>query len=73
MSAHILCTCGTRKNWRVLHRNHNHSYFEQPKGGRHYSDYSEIICLRCPLCFRTKAKYVSDIPDFGKGERRPNE
>jgi hypothetical protein len=68
MSGWQPCTCeGTpeekRKNWVVLHRKHNHSYFESPKGCEHYSDYSLVCCLNCSGMFRTKADYVSDLPD----------
>lgn len=72
MSAWIPCTCkGTekekRKSWRVLHRYHNHSYFESPKGEAHYSDYSQVVCINCMGNFRTKANYVSELEDY-KGE-----
>lgn len=66
MSAWIPCRCeGSHKekmkNWRVLHRNCNYSYFEYPKGGRHYSDYSQVVCLNCFGNFRTKSDYVDDL------------
>ena len=34
MSQSFGCKCEIKdkKNWRVIHRNHNHSYFEYPKG-----------------------------------------
>ena len=72
MSGWSACTCkGTwekrRKHWVVYHRYHNHSYFERPKGMEHYSDYSCVGCLKCCGMFRTKAKYVIDLPD-GKNE-----
>lgn len=68
------CSCeGTqkekRKNWRVIHRNHNHSYFEKPKGQQHYSDYSAIICIKCRGFFRTKSSYVCELKDFEEGEK----
>lgn len=49
-----------RQNWRVIHRHHNHSIFH---GGYQASDYSEILCLVCGNYWRTKAKYVDDLPD----------
>ena len=74
MSGWSPCTCkGTRKermkNWRVYHRNHNHSYFESPKGEEHYSDYSAVGCLKCTGFFRTKADYVFGLKDHKSGEK----
>jgi len=75
MSGHSPCICsGTwkekRKNWRIVHRNHNHSYFESPKGDFHYSDYSLVVCIAkgCYGCFRSKAKYINNLPDIKEGE-----
>ena len=67
MSEMKTCDCG-RENYRVLHRNHNHSYFEYPQGGEHYSDYSGIICLKCGWHFRSKAKWVEGCPDISSSE-----
>lgn len=72
MSAHNPCTCkgkNRRKKWVVVHRNCNYSYFESPKGGKHYSVYSLVTCktVGCSGFFRTKAKYVDGLPD-GKNE-----
>ena len=69
MSSWIACSCnGTweekRKNWRIIDRNCNYSYFEYPKGQRHYSDYSLVTCLRCTGMFRTKANYVDDLENY---------
>jgi hypothetical protein len=66
MSGHSPCTClGTwkekRRNWIVLDRNCNYSYFEAPKGEKHYSDYSTVSCTKCNGKFRSKANYVSDL------------
>lgn len=65
MSGHIACICGNRKNWKVIHRNHNHSYFESPKGCGHYSNYSQIRCFSkgCNGNFRSKGSYVNGLPD----------
>ena len=72
MSGHNPCRCGTRINWRVMHRYHNHSYFESPKGGEHWSRYSTVFCISegCTGCFRTKSDYVVDLPDY-KEEEKP--
>ena len=69
MSAHIACTCnGTRKqkmkNWYITVRNGNYSYFEKPKGKRHYSDYSTVMCSKCGMYIRSKAEYVLNLPDI---------
>ena len=68
MSGWQPCTCeGTfkekRKNWYVYRRNYNLSYFESPKGGRHYSEWSSVGCRKCLANFRTKANYVSELPN----------
>lgn len=66
------CKCEERKkpveerNWKVIHRHCNYSYFEYPKGQQHSSEYSEVICLSCNACGRTKAKYVDDLEDWKK-------
>jgi len=67
MSTMKTCMC-ERKHYRVEHRNHNHSFFESPKGLSHYSDYSGIRCMRCGWCFRSKAKWVFGCPDLSKQE-----
>ena len=68
MSAGNPCTCpGTRndkmKNWVVTRRYGNCSAFN----GYHFtpSDYSAISCTveGCTGCWRTKADYVSQLPD----------
>jgi len=71
MSGGNPCICeGTKeermKYWRVRYRNCNYSYFEYPKGQKHYSDYSLVVCLRCTGCFRTKANYVHELKDEEK-------
>ena len=67
MSNMQTCLCD-RKHYRVEHRNHNHSYYETPKGQAHYSNYSGIRCLNCGWCFRTKAKWVFSCPDITEEE-----
>jgi len=67
MSVTKTCLCD-RSNYRVEHRNHNHSYFETPKGLAHYSDYSGIRCLACGWRFRTKARWVLSCPDITEDE-----
>lgn len=72
MSGHIPCICKDKRNWRVIHRNHNHSSFESPPYAEHRSDYSLILCFDegCNGNFRSKADYVYSIPDIsGKEEK----
>lgn len=47
----------------VVHRRHNHSHFESPKGEEHYSLYSTVRCTKCGAIGSTKAKYVDDLDD----------
>lgn len=63
MSVQKQCNC-PRSYYRVEHRKHNHSYFEYPKGGEHYSDYSGVSCMRCGWRFRCREKWVDAIPDI---------
>lgn len=47
-------------NWRVVHYRCNHSAFN---GYRHTcSDYSAVTCEKCGRVWRTKAKYVDNLP-----------
>lgn len=67
MSGGLGCTCpGTaeekRKHWRVEVRNANHSAFSGYR--RTPSRYSRIRCLQCGHVWRTKAKYVAELPDY---------
>lgn len=73
MSVSFNCQCDERKksdvktrNWVVVDRLCNHSAFN----GYRYtpSDYSHIKCLTCGKCGRTKAKYVSELPDATQEE-----
>jgi len=70
MSVSFGCKCviKDKNNWRVIHRNHNHSYFEYPKGAEHYSKYSTVRCMECQSIGRTKAKYVDDLLDINEEE-----
>lgn len=63
------CDC-LRQYYRVVHRHHNHSYFESPQGQPHYSNYSGIVCMRCGWRFRTKAKWVNGCPDLNEQEEQ---
>ena len=65
MSSGAFCICKPvdRAVWRVMHRNHNHSYFEYPKGGEHYSQYSTVRCTKCHSVWHTKAAYVLSLKD----------
>lgn len=65
MSANIPCRCsGTReeksKNWVIRQYKENRSAFN----GYHPtpSDYSAIHCTKCLAGWRTKARYVQDLP-----------
>lgn len=62
------CKVKDKSNWRVLDRNCNYSYFEAPKGCKHLSDYSTVVCLKCRAMGRTKAKYVDGLEDVKGGE-----
>ena len=65
MSAHIPCICipRDRSGWVVRLRKCNYSYFERPKGQKHFSEYSTVVCKKCGGTWRTKAKYVDELPD----------
>lgn len=68
MTGDTRCLCvGPRsekkQNWVVLHRNHNHSVFEYPAGKEHPSAYSAILCKKCQMVWRSKARYVDDLPN----------
>lgn len=57
------CTCADRTAWEVWTRNGNYSAFN---GYRFTpSAYSQVHCRRCGKVWRTKAKYVDDLPDAG--------
>lgn len=66
MSNHIKCECGRKsgdhEDLVVVQYKCNYSAFN----GYHYtvSDYSEVRCVRpgCHGQWRTKAKYVDDLP-----------
>lgn len=80
MSGGVFCHCGEFHNagsssakakhreqfWRVLQRNCHHSAF----AGYHrtYSDYSSVICMKCGGAWRTRAKYVDDLPNATEEE-----
>lgn len=50
-----------RDEWFVRDRKVNYSAFN---GGRRTpSDYSSVECPVCPRVWRTKARYVDDLPD----------
>ena len=65
MSGGNSCNCAVRdkKNWVVTRRHYNNSYFQKPKGEPHYSDYSSVYCSKCRKLWRTKSKYVKNLPD----------
>ena len=47
---------------RVAHRLHNHSAFNGYRQTR--SDYSGCYCFTCGYGYRTRADYVSGLPDM---------
>jgi hypothetical protein len=67
MSVSFGCKCGERKNrakqraWIVIARKCNYSAFN----GYRYasSEYSDVLCLSCGACGRTKAGYVRRLQD----------
>ncbi len=67
MSGGTVCKCEESKKdigdrcWLVLSRKCNYSAFN----GYHHtpSDYSQVTCLKCPACWRTKAQYVDELDD----------
>jgi hypothetical protein len=64
MSNGVMCKCEIKdkKNWYVLTYHGNYSHFESPKGAFHYSRYSDVCCSKCGHTWRTKAKYVDELP-----------
>jgi hypothetical protein len=73
MSVSFNCHCQERKkpieerNWEVWHRHCNYSYFQYPRGQKHYSDYNLVYCKTCRALGRTKAKYVHGLKDRVSG------
>lgn len=65
MSKGIRCKCNNPR-WEILHYKHNHSAFQYPKYGEHYSDYSTVICRNCGSVWRTKANYVDKLPQYSE-------
>lgn len=65
MSVSFGCRCEVKdkRNWLVVHRYHNHSHFESPKGAEHQSDYSTVRCTKCGAIGSTKATYVDGLAD----------
>jgi hypothetical protein len=59
--ATVLCMREHRASWVVVARHCNHSAFN----GYHYtpSDWSGIKCLDCGRYWRTKAEYVTALPN----------
>lgn len=55
-----------RDAWVVINRRCNYSAFSGYR--RTLSDYSLVYCPTCPTAWRTKAAYVSALPDGTFGE-----
>lgn len=78
MSGHTKCICNPKTNFkntnnmRVVDRKCNYSAFESPKGQRHSSDYSTLVCVGsnglCPMMYRSKDDRIWSIPDLQKHE-----
>lgn len=70
MSKSFGCSCKkkNRINYGVLERNCNYSAFESPKYAKHYSEYSQVVCIKCKQMGRTKAKYVETLKDISHAE-----
>lgn len=73
MSAHVPCRCPDRAKarattWRVTQRNCNHSAFNGYRMTP--SEWSCVVCTApdCPGIWRTKARYVDELPDAKRGE-----
>lgn len=50
-------------NLKILHYKCNYSSFQKPRGQWHSSNYSVIECKDCGQNWRTKAKYVDELPN----------
>lgn len=67
MSVSFNCHCGERskpvnqRKWVVIKRRGSHSAFNGYRWKA--SDYSEVFCVVCRALGRTKAAYVSQLPD----------
>ena len=65
MSQGEVCTNKAhRPSWRVVQRNYNKSAFNGYK--KTWSPYSLVTCTNgmCNAWWRTKAKYVDELPDM---------
>lgn len=60
----VKCSRCNSSNLAVLNRKCNYSHFQAPKGQCHYSEYSTIECTNCGKIWRTKAKYVDNLPNI---------
>lgn len=65
MAVHFNCQCLERKKpveqraWIITEYKHNSSVFVK-KGGE-YSDWSQILCVKCGKTGRSKSKYVDSL------------
>lgn len=72
MSVSFSCHCPERRKspkkrkWRVIQRNCRCSAFDGYR--QKYSDYSSVVCLACGAEGRTKARFVSALPDYDEQE-----
>lgn len=67
MSGGWACRCGARLLWRVVQRHERCSAFDgyRPR----CSQYSEVLCLWCGRIWRSKGKYVAQLPDLEGSEK----
>lgn len=61
MSGGKVCKCD-KPDWEVVQYKCNYSSFEYPKRCYHRSEWSGVTCKNCGAYWRTKAKYVEDLP-----------
>lgn len=59
--AGLRCTCTkAQRDWRVIHKRHNHSAFNGYRWTA--SAYSAVRCWTCRHWWRTTAAYVDTLP-----------
>lgn len=70
MSGGPCCTCTPkdRSQWKVIDRNCNYSAFSGYAWT--YSEYSSVTCQKCKNVWRTKARYVEELPIMTDEERK---
>lgn len=69
MSGGKACKCD-KPDWEVIQYKCNYSAFEYPARCYHKSDYSLVHCKNCEAYWRTKAKYVDELPEKDRSDER---